>query len=794
ALFNGQDLMSWLLATDNYKTPVLGQKVAFDYPALKDSERSAASQRLNLRGGHPLVPLDNLTWQALNVDSTGVFSDRHLRSALLYTAYQSPKEQIVLLDAKGGTRTIINGMMHEGDHYDFGYTLIPVKLKKGVNEFIYTPGRFGRVESKIVVPTKPVSLTQRDMTLPDIILGEGDAKWAAIRLINATEKELRGLTITATLPTGESEIFATESLMPLSVRKVRFRVPVTTSTQSGEVVMKVTLRDRSAKVVDEQNIKIQQRPATIHHERTFVSRIDSSVQYYSVAPATGIGPKALVLSVHGASVEARNQARAYGLKDWTHIVAPTNRRPFGFNWEEWGRIDALEVLTEAKKVLNTIAERTYLTGHSMGGHGTWFLGTTYPDKFAAIAPCASYPDIIGYGGGRGDEQHRANEAYQMFSRAANGGRVLSLAHNLTQSGVYILHGDKDTTVPIEQVRAMRELLGTFHPNFCYYEYPGGEHWYGNNSVDWFPIFEFFARQSIPANKDVKTVEFHTASPAISAQDYWLRVEQQESPYNFTTISGLLNDSIVVVTPENVALFSIDLPSMGLPHGTPIKVGEQTFTVFTDSVAYFAFKNGTWSEVHGVNPKEKYSLRQGGFKQAFDNGVVLVYATGGTKEENLWWQNRARFDAETFLYRGNGSMDVIADTEYKADNYKDRNVVLYGNASNNSAWNTLLAFSPIQVRRGELSLGGELYRGDDLATLFVQPHPFSDVALVGVVSGSGISGMKATALNNYISGITGFPDFMVFSSDMLLKGLPEVKATGFFDNSWSLEHSEMVVNP
>ncbi|MEG2755913.1 MAG: hypothetical protein RR931_04815, partial [Mucinivorans sp.] len=53
ALFNGQDLMSWLLATDNYKTPVLGQKVAFDYPALKDSERSAASQRLNLRGGHP---------------------------------------------------------------------------------------------------------------------------------------------------------------------------------------------------------------------------------------------------------------------------------------------------------------------------------------------------------------------------------------------------------------------------------------------------------------------------------------------------------------------------------------------------------------------------------------------------------------------------------------------------------------------------------------------------------------------------------------------------------------------
>ena len=32
----------------------------------------------------------------------------------------------------------------------------------------------------------------------------------------------------------------------------------------------------------------------------------------------------------------------------------------------------------------------------MGGHGTWYLGVTYPDKFAAIAPCAGYPDLLGY--------------------------------------------------------------------------------------------------------------------------------------------------------------------------------------------------------------------------------------------------------------------------------------------------------------------------------------------------------------------------------------------------------------
>ena len=77
------------------------------------------------------------------------------------------------------------------------------------------------------------------------------------------------------------------------------------------------------------------------------------------------------LSVHGAEVEAINQARAYKLKDWGVIVAPTNRRPRGFNWEDWGRIDALEVLDIDQKRFKPNPQKIYLTGHSMAvmAHG-----------------------------------------------------------------------------------------------------------------------------------------------------------------------------------------------------------------------------------------------------------------------------------------------------------------------------------------------------------------------------------------------------------------------------------------
>ncbi|MDR6844696.1 prolyl oligopeptidase family serine peptidase [Flavobacterium granuli] len=756
-LFNGQDPIAWQYAVGKFINP-------------------------NKQKGD---------WQSIKIDSAGAFSQKEMRSAFLFTEYNSPKEQIVLLETTGGTRTYINGMPHEGDHYDFGYTLIPFKLHKGINEFIYTKGRFGRVKSKIVIPSKSILFTKRDLTLPDVINGEKDQKWASVRVINATEKNLKNLVISAKLSSGETATYATDAIIPLFVRKVKFKVPAAKNDYTGELKMKIVLSDKSGKVIDEIEVPIQQRSATVHHERTFVSKVDNSVQYYSVAPALGSGPKALILSVHGASVEARNQARAYKQKDWAHIVAATNRRPFGFNWEDWGRIDALEVLAEGKKIFNTIPAQTYLTGHSMGGHGTWFLGTTYPDKFAAIAPCASYPDISTYGFDKGDEMHDKFKAFESIKRSANSGRVKSIVKNLKQSGVYILHGDADSTVPISQVREMREILSTFHPNFCYYEYPGGQHWYGDHSVDWFPIFEFFKRQTIPTNKEVKEIDFHTATPAVSSTDYWIKLQQQIRPFDFSNINAKIDNQLITIKTENVAILELDLVSLELKGEISININDQTVKAASDKKAILALKDAKWSLINEINTSEKYADRQGGFKFAFNNNVVFVYATGGSASEREWYLNKARFDAETFYYRGNGSIDVISDKEFSLEKYKDRNVVIYGNASNNKAWNLLLKNSPIQIDNQQVKVGDKVLKGDDLAAYFVLPRKDSKTAMVGVVAGTSEAGMKATWANNYISGITGFPDVMIFKADLLLKGLPEMKVSGFFDNDWSTKTLEFL---
>lgn len=763
-LFTTSDGLGWEIATGKFKAPSANDLTATNYGRTREA----------------------VQWTPIEADSTGKFANRALRRAYVFTEYKADKPQIALLESSGNTRTFINGMPHEGDHYDFAYTLIPFRMQKGMNEFIFTPGRFGRVEAKLIIPTKPVMLTKRDMTLPDIINGEGE-KWAAIRIVNAQEKALTGLKIQCTLENGESATVTTDDVMPMMVRKVKFRIPGATSSKKGETKATVILQDKSGKEIDRTEISLQQKDASSIHERTFISDVDGSVQYYSVNPSTTQGDnQALFLSVHGASVEARNQARAYAPKDWGHIIAPTNRRPFGFNWEEWGRIDAMEVLAEAEKVFKTDPAHTYLTGHSMGGHGTWFLGVTYPDRFAAIAPCASYPDIAKYSRPNADAANVGEKHFPMICQAANAGRVLDLRKNFLQSGIYILHGDSDNVVPIEQVRRMREILGTFHPDFCYYEYPGGSHWYSNESVDWKPIFDYFRWHSVPSADKVKQLEFHTASPAISAKDYWVTINQQDTAYDFSSVSFKQTDNGISGTTSNVASLTFDFPALKLPAEASITIDNETIPVDGTRPAVLKKVSGKWTLVEEIPVTEKYPSRYGGFKQAFDNRVVFVYATGGNKEENTWYQNKARFDAETFLYRGNGSIDVIADKDFIPSAYADRNVVLYGNASNNKAWNKLLKNAPIQVLKGEIRMGDKVLKGNDLGTYFVYPRPDSPTASVGVVAGTGIEGMKATYPNDYISGITGFPDLLIFNVDMLKEGIHGIQVSGFFGNDWSVE--------
>ena len=752
---------------------------------------------------------NEMKWQSITVDETNSFSSRNLRSGYVYLTYKSNSEKIVLFEASGHSLALINGLPHEGDHYDFGWNLIPVKLKKGTNVFVLKVGRFPRIRARLISPQQPIMFTTRDVTVPDLLIEEDKDFVGAIRVVNTSSNWVKGYSIVSE-HSGIRKTTKIPAISPMSVRKVPFNIAPTSDSKGDKISVKLSLQNKRNQEIANNELSLNIKSNTKHHKRTFISDIDGSTQYFSVAPSLNqdSNSQAMFLSVHGASVEATNQARAYKQKDWGNLIAPTNRRPFGFAWEDWGRLDALEVLNEAKNIYKPDLSKIYLTGHSMGGHGTWYLGATYPDYFAAIAPCAGYPDLLEY---RNSFMRRratfTPEQLKSFGitpkmlermstvpvptmvdkvieRAGTPSRTLKLIRNYLQQGVYVLHGEKDNVVPTFLAQDMRERLGEFHPDFTYYEYPDGTHWYGDHSVDWKPIFDFFKQRSIKKSTDVKKMEFYTGSPGVSAKSHFITIHQQQEPFKVSSFK-FSKENGVKLELDNVALVEVDLSQID-DEIKSIEINKTKVEVNSQDKLFFEQQNDNWVLTTAPSLNEKGPHRNGGFKDAFRNNLVLVYASKGSKEVNNWYYNRARFDAETFWYRANGNVEVVKDVDFNPNKYSNRNVIIYGNKDNNAAWGKLLNNSPVQVKNNSVDIAGKIVEGDQWGMYFIVPRSDSDNASVGVVTATGTRGMKAAYANHYLVNGTTFPDVLLFDDSVLTTGSSGVKCAGFFGNNWSVE--------
>ena len=755
------------------------------------------------RAGDTLTMTDgtNRTWEPVIAKADGSFTNAVLRGGYVYLPFVSDVDQVMLLKAAGHSMVYVNGEPRTGDPYQNGSVALPVQMRRGTNDLLFSVGR-GGLRVRLAPPAQPLALDLRDNTMPDLIAGEKNETHGAVLVVNSTTNVVRDLVLTASSKGGRTTETPLPPLLPMSTRKVGFTLKHSGRSDTNRVELTLKLSRRQGfrtELCDSAKVNVRVRRADQTRRETFVSAIDGSVQYFAVTPAQPLTrkhpPLALVLSAHGASVEAQGQAEAYAAKSWAHIVAPTNRRSYGFDWEDWGRQDAMEVLSLAQKKFGTDPSQTYLTGHSMGGHGTWQLGATYPDRFAAIAPSAGWISFFSYAGGRRYEG--TNALQQLIQRAATPSDTLVLASNYLHHGIYILHGDADDNVPVTEARTMRGVLEKFHRDFAWHEQPGAGHWWGNACVDWPPIFDLFARRKIPTDDSVRAVHFTTANPGISSSSHWVSIEAQQHDLAASTVDAGWDPSNrrFTATTENIARVAFSLDHVKSGTAPMVTLDGQKLTNVTvtagEQKLWFSRDAHAWSQSRPPSLALKGPHRYGPFKEAFTHRMMFVYGTRGTPEENAWAFAKARFDAEAFWYRGNGSIDVVPDTDFDAAKERDRGVILYGHADSNGAWKSLLGESPVQVRRGQLRIGQRELRADDLSCLFLRPRPGSDVACVGVVSGTGVVGLKLTDRVPYFLAGVAFPDCTVFGPDALASGADGARVAGFFGSDWSVDRGEFL---
>ncbi len=268
-------------------------------------------------------------WELGKPNADGVFA---LRGGFGYAEITAPKEEVMILEASGHGLVFVNGEPHSGDVYNFGIVKIPVLLHAGKNAFLFRAGR-GQLKAHLTRPTAPVIFNTADVTFPDVTGEAGKEYWAAAIVMNATTEPQKNLTLDAKV--GKAQIqTVVPFLAPLTVYKAPFRIKIAEpiTTPNGQLELSVhenTGGDSSnakvGKLLSKVMFSLPVRKPEQTHKETFKSSIDDSVQYFAVTPALPnpkIAPPGLILTLHGAGVEAAGQAPCYSRKPGFYVVAP----------------------------------------------------------------------------------------------------------------------------------------------------------------------------------------------------------------------------------------------------------------------------------------------------------------------------------------------------------------------------------------------------------------------------------------------------------------------------------------
>jgi pimeloyl-ACP methyl ester carboxylesterase len=215
----------------------------------------------------------------------------------------------------------------------------------------------------------------------------------------------------------------------------------------------------------------------------------------------------LVVDLHGLNITPLQQILFDGTTDFAERFGFIVIAPMGYNvsagWgfrvgppiestqakpgsdthysaSELAELDAMTLLKLIRERYTIDSDRIFLMGHSLGGAGTYYLGGKYNDIWAGLASIS---------GANGIADAAAAERYKAIP-------------------MLIMHGDKDSIVPVVTSRRSVLALQTVGAPHVYLEFPGMDHefWIRRGAEHMEKVFLFFSMLSKRTNIGFVTPE------------------------------------------------------------------------------------------------------------------------------------------------------------------------------------------------------------------------------------------------------------------------------------------------
>ncbi len=218
----------------------------------------------------------------------------------------------------------------------------------------------------------------------------------------------------------------------------------------------------------------------LEYEITFKNGINqypetTSYQYISCLPTDfsndSLKEYPLLIFLHGGSARGTDTLDLYDAGPFDQIyrgrnfsfivVAPQCPKHIRWSTENWFENFYSDLINKYRIDTN----RIYLTGVSLGGSGTWYLATKYPDRFKAIAPMSGFTRHMNY--------------------------ISENIDNLKNTPIWAFHGELDKVVPVEETDFLMSKLKCMNNSVRYLREKDVGHWihwsvYPENEIyDWF---------------------------------------------------------------------------------------------------------------------------------------------------------------------------------------------------------------------------------------------------------------------------------------------------------------------
>lgn len=437
-------------------------------------------------------------------------------------------------------------------------------------------------------------------------------------------------------------------------------------------------------------------------------------------------------------------------EDVQYIVAtPLARGTMGY--QGVAEKDVWDMIADVKRRFKTDENRAYLTGLSMGGGGTLWIGLTRPDFWAAIAPvCPAPPE--------GTEVYLPNAAH-LPAR--------------------FFHGDADPVVPVASVNKWVEGFKSSGTHVEYDVYPGVKHDSWVNAYADGRIFKWFDQYK--RDTDPKKVIFSTGQIKYS-KSFWVEILALRPGKAGRIEAEIKSRNQVEVMTENVEAFRV-FPSAHLQTGTDISLtvnGKKlTLKGFKGTEVILVQEGG--AAISQTTDFSKNSRQAGPMTEITSDRHIYVYGTldAPDREEIERRRKMAEAAADWSFYRGEflGRVmvfpRVLADRELGPNDYDNSNLVLFGTEKSNSAIARYADKLPFQLSADTTQLLAFIYPTEKNLLLINAGLPYWQLA--DAVKGE--AHLRILRNPSRAALLSGYGDWVSYRNGKVI--------SGWFGNRWEV---------